>query len=113
MADRIEIYIKNEKIVVSEGFVRPVIDHPCLDRNISRVQRILSENDRLALEFTEQFANDKGLPVEVYDVHTFKGKLKAWLKGISTTPTIIVGTSRIEGELTPEQLKCKLQSCTT
>jgi hypothetical protein len=113
MAERIEIYIKNEKVAVPVGFVRPVIDHPCLDRNISRVQRILSENDRLALEFTEQFANDKGLPVQVYDVHTFKGKLKAWLKGIRTTPTIIIGTSRIEGELTPEQLKCKLQSCAT
>ena len=113
MVDRIEIYIKNERVAVPVAFVRPVVDHPCLDRNISRVQRIMSENDRLALEFTEQFADGKGLPVEVYDVHTLKGKLKAWLKGIKTTPTIVVGASRIEGELTPEQLKCKLQSCTT
>lgn len=109
--DKIEVYIKNEDVVVSQGIIRPVVDHACTDGMTGKTERIVSVSDRLALDVAEAFANERGLILEVHDVHTFRGRLKALLKGVSKTPTIIVGNSRIEGDLTSGLLKSKLESC--
>lgn len=113
MADKIEVYIKNENVVISQGIMRPVIDHYCTDGTMSKTESIVPEREKLALTVAEEFANEKGLSFEVCDVHTFKGKLKAKLRGVRTTPTIIIGENKIEGELAPELLKSKLESCLT
>ena len=108
---KIEVYIKNEKVTLTQGLLHPLDEHPCLDRNISRTESILSDRDKLALTFVEQFASERSLPMEVYDVHTYRGRLRAFLKGIRTMPTVIVGNHRFEGkELTLEQLRNKLES---
>jgi protein-disulfide isomerase len=112
MADKIEIYIKSENVVISQGITRPVADHSCTDRMLSRTERVVSERDQIAIEIAEEFANKKGLSVDVYNINSAKGKLMARLRHVKTTPTIIIGQSRIEGEFTSNQLKSKLQSCT-
>jgi hypothetical protein len=111
MVDKIEVFVKNENVVISQGIIRPLADHGCTDRMTGKTEKIMPESDRLALNVAEEFANERGLDVVVHDVHTYKGRLNAMLKGVSKTPTIIVGTSRIEGDLTSDQLKNRLQSC--
>lgn len=111
MADKIEVYITNENVVVSQGFTRPVADHYCADATFSKTERIMPEREQMALDIAKEFANEKGLSVAVYNIHSAKGKLMAKLRQVKTTPTIIIGQSRIEGELTSDQLKNKLQSC--
>ncbi len=108
---KIEVYIKNEKVPLIQGVSHPLDEHPCLDRNISRTESVLSDRDKLALTCVDQFASERSLPVEVYDVHTYRGRLRAFLKGIRTTPTVVVDKQRFEGkELTVEQLRKKLKS---
>jgi hypothetical protein len=113
MIGRIEVYIKNEDVAVSQGVSRPAMDHPCLDRELLQTERVTPESDRLALMIAEEFANQNELSLNVYDVHTLRGKIRATLKGIKKTPTIIIGESRIEGTLAPELIRAKLESCLT
>jgi hypothetical protein len=113
MAGKIEVYIRNKEVPVKRTFVRGPSDHPCLDTESLIYERIMPDVDRLALEVVNNFAKEKGLQVEVCNVSTFKGKLKASLKGIDKTPTIIIGKSRIEGELASELLRSKLESTLT
>jgi len=108
---KIEVYIKNEKVTMTQGVLHPLDEHPCLGRNISRTESVLSDCDKLALTCVEQFASERSFPIEVYDIHTYRGRLRAFLKVIRTTPTVIVGNHRFEGkELTSEQLRSKLES---
>jgi len=113
MADKIEVYIRNKEFLVQRIFVRGPSDHPCMDRESLIYERSMPDVDRLALEVVNDFAKEKDLQVEVCDVSTFKGKLKASLKGIDRTPTIIICKSRIEGELASELLRSKLESTLT
>jgi hypothetical protein len=113
MPGKIEVYIRNKEVPVQRTFVRGPSDHPCLDKENLIYERIMPDVDRLTLEVVNNFAKEKGLQVEVCDVSTFKGKLKASVKGIDKTPTIIIGKSRIEGELASELLRSKLESTLT
>jgi len=111
MGSKIQIYIKNEEVLVTQGVTRPVVDHYCTDREIVKTERVMADSDLQALNIVKEFANEKGIPVEVCDVNTTTGKLKASLRGIRTTPTIIVGKVRIEGVLASELLRNRLESC--
>jgi hypothetical protein len=113
LTGKIEVYIRNEEVSIPDEYVRPVADHGCTDGQHFRVQRSISESDRQALNCVQEFADSKGLTVEVCDTNTFAGRMKAWVKGVKTTPTVMIGNSRIQGDLTPEELRNKLQSCTT
>jgi hypothetical protein len=110
MVDKIEVYIRNEKVVIIRGIMRPVADHSCTDGMIGETERVMPENDRLALNVVEEFAKNRGLDVVVHDICTWKERLKALLNGVNKTPTVIVGTSKIAGDLTADQLKSRLQS---
>jgi hypothetical protein len=100
MADKIEVYVKSEKKLVGEYSSGPISDgvmtHTCLSKKMLEYEKALPEADKKALEFINDFAERKGLLVEVTDVSTFKGKLKASSKGVKKTPTIVVGQERIE-----------------
>jgi hypothetical protein len=111
MINKIEVYVRNEDVVIAKGIIRPVADHWCSDGMAGEKERIISESDRLALNVAEEFAREKGLNVVVYDIQSFRGRFKAMLNRVYRTPTIIVGTSRIEGDLTADLLKSKLQGC--
>lgn len=113
MIEKIEVYIRNAEVPVRAGFVRGPVDHPCLDANVVKIERVISEADRRALEVVNEFAREKDLQVEICDVETFRGRLKAGVKGVSKTPVVIVGQSRIEGEHSSAQLKSKLKQCFT
>ena len=72
--------------------------------------KVISEAERRILEMMEKFASEKGLRLEVFDISSFKGRLKAWMKGVKVTPTIIVGDKKIEGEHSLKILRNELQS---
>jgi len=116
MVDKIEVYIRTEEVVTGQAIIgRPMSDgvttHYCTSRETLKTEKITPEADKLVLEVVNEFADEKGLDVEVYDVSTFKGRFKASVKGVKTTPTIIIGKARIEGESNLELLKNKLKSC--
>jgi 5,10-methylene-tetrahydrofolate dehydrogenase/methenyl tetrahydrofolate cyclohydrolase len=113
--NKIEVYVRKEKTLVGQYVSEPLSDgvmkHYCFSKKVLEYEKAMPEADKLALEVVNKFAEAKSLKVEVLDVSTLKGKLKASFKGIRKTPVVIVGRSRIEGEQTSKLLKSKLESC--
>lgn len=111
MVDKIEVYIKNKEVVTGEAVYGEVVaEHGCPVIRGVKTEKVIPEADRTALGVVNRFADDKGLQVEVCSLGTFTGRLKARRKRVKTTPTIVIGKFRIEGELTPELLRDKLES---
>jgi len=110
--DKIEVYIRNEEVVTGRAIIgRPILDHWCTAKETLKTEKVLPEADRMTLEVVNEFAKANGLSAEVYDVSSFKGKLKARLREVKITPTVIMGNQKIEGERTAESLKNMLKSC--
>jgi hypothetical protein len=115
MADKIEVYVKREKKLAGERFAAPMSDgvmrHSCLPHGaMLEYEKALPEADKRTLELVNEFAERKALQVEVFDISTFKGKLKATARRIEKTPTIVAGQERIEAESSPDILKEKLEA---
>jgi hypothetical protein len=111
MVDKIEVYIRNEEVVAGDTVGGEVVgEHGCTVIRCVKTEKVMPEADKIALSVATEFAKEKSLNVEVCNVSTVKGKLKASLKGIKTTPTIVVGDLKIEGEHTPDMLKSKLET---
>jgi hypothetical protein len=109
--DKIEVYICHKEVVTGEAVGGQVIgEHGCTVIRGVKTEKVMSDADRTALEVVKEFAGEKWLSVEVYDTSTFKGRLKAGAKRIRTTPTIVIGEAKIEGEHSPELLRSKLAS---
>jgi|UniRef100_A0A7C5URJ7 hypothetical protein len=101
----IEIYVKNEKLVIPLNSVKPnysmlsskwdIIPWNVLPE-FSYTISILPEEDRKALEIAQKVAEKTGAKLKVRDVNYFEGKFFALLKGVKKTPTVIVGNKKIE-----------------
>lgn len=117
MIDKIQVYIRKKKALVGQVVVDPVSDgtfhHACLSRKMLEYEKVASEADKVALAAVNNFAEEKGLRVEILDISTFKGRLRASFKDINKTPVIVIGRNRIEGEQTPQLLRSKLESYLT
>lgn len=117
MADKIKVYIRNEEVVTGEAvYGKVTAQHGAgtINPRISvvrgvKTEKVVPEADRTALAVVKRFTDDKGLQVEICSLGTFTGRLKARQKGVKMTPTIVIGKFRIEGELTPELLRSKLE----
>lgn len=111
MTDKIEVYIRREEVATCEAVGGKVVgEHGCTVIRGVKTEKMMPEADRETLEMVNQFANEKGLSVEVCNLGTLVGRLKARRKGITKTPAVIIGSCRIEGEYPSEMLRSKLES---
>ncbi|MGB9693405.1 MAG: hypothetical protein ACPLYF_01025 [Fervidobacterium sp.] len=99
MFDKVVVFVKNEEVVVGKTVIGfPIPEHGmCSWKDTVKTEKVMSEADRIALEVVNEVAREKGVKVEVIDVSTFLGKLKAKRAGVKETPTIIIGENKIEG----------------
>ncbi|MGB8780268.1 MAG: hypothetical protein WCD81_06420 [Candidatus Bathyarchaeia archaeon] len=114
MADKVEVYVRKEKKLpreyVSTPFSDGVMTCSSLSKKMLEYEKALQEADKWALELANLFEVKRDLQVEVIDVSSLKGKLKATERGISKTPTTAIGQERIEAPSNMERLKEKLKS---
>ena len=115
MIERIEVYVRTEDVITGQAMMgNPVHDglatHYCTMRETGKAEKVMSQADRLVLEVVKDFAESRGLEVQVCDVSTFKGKLQARSKGIKATPAVNMGSTRIEGEQATKLSKNELES---
>jgi glutaredoxin len=106
MAKTIQVYIMNREVTTRAGLNGRTLEaaveahsrtHDCLMKEISNTEKVISEEDKAALKLVKELYAEKSLRFRVIDVASLKGKLMARLKGVKTTPTIIVGNSRLVG----------------
>ena len=113
MTIKIEFYVGTEKKLVGQHFSAPTSDgvmtHTCLDKKMLKYERELSQTEKEVIEYLNSVAEKKDPDVEVVDLSTFRGKLKAASTRVKTTPTLIIDHERIENP-NMEELKRKLES---
>jgi hypothetical protein len=93
----IEVYIKTEERLQPppSGSYADYDAHPCLQKY--NVRRMIPPDFERALKNLETAATQRKITLKIYDVTTLTGKLKAFVRGVKTTPFTIVGAQRIEG----------------
>ena len=84
--------------------------HDCSMKEISKTERAISEEDKAALKLVKELAAEKNLKFRVIDIASLRGKLKARLKGVKATPTIIVDKKRLIGVSKKEDFEAFLSS---
>jgi len=115
VAGTIEVYIMNREVVTQMSFEgRPLAAgstvHYCTVKELAKTKtgKIFSEEDETALRLVREFAAEKGFEVRVVDTASFKGRMKAMMKRVKTTPTIIFGDARVVGVPKKEELEAML-----
>jgi len=100
----IEVYIKTEERLQPPpgGSYADYDAHPCWQKH--NIRRIITPDHERALKNLKAETEQKNIALKIYDVTTFSGKFKAFIRGIRTTPFTIIGTNRIEGIADPDKL---------
>ncbi len=110
MARTIEVYIVTKEVTTQKSLEgRPIQGHYCTVKEISKTEKVISEEDKAALKFVEELAAEKNLRFRIIDVASLKGKLRARLKGVKATPTIILGNNRVVGVPKKEEFEPLLE----
>lgn len=109
MPSKILLFIKSEEVAVGQTFIgRPMSDgvqtHWCTFKETVKTERVIPDADAVVLNVVRKIANEKGLALEIIDVSSFKGKVKAKMKGIKKTPAIVLGKRKLEGTITEKQI---------
>jgi len=110
---KVELYVRSKKQLSADTYKERGCEHTFSGQvDVLRPQNKLQfvetksilESDKRALEIVSETAKEKGWNVEVYDVSSFWGRIKAHLKGVNETPTLFVNDHKIEGVPAKEQL---------
>lgn len=110
----IEVFFVNEEVPASgPTYSEAVSGHPCTGAVTYRTDQIMPEVDQQMLRMVLEIAQEKELVVKLYDVATWRGRLKAFLKGVKETPTVVVGDKRIVGAVTRNELESFLAECSS
>ena len=114
MARTVEVYIMNKEVVTQTALEgRPLVAggevHYCSVKEISKTEKIISDDDKAALQLVKTLTAKKDFKIRVVDVASLKGKMKAKLKGVKATPTIIVGNNRLVGVPKKEEFETLLE----
>lgn len=99
----IEVYIKTEERLQPPpgGSYADYDAHPCWQKH--NIRRIIPSDIERALKVLEAAATQKNMTLKIYDITTITGKLKAFIRGIKTTPFTIIDSHRIEGIADPDK----------
>jgi protein-disulfide isomerase len=114
MGKTIEVYIKTKEVITRTSLEgRPLAAggtvHYCSVKKIAKTEKMISEEEKAALTLAETFANQGKFHVHVIDVTNAKGKLRARLKGVKSTPTIVVGNKQLVGVPKKEEIYALLE----
>ena len=72
---------------------------------ITAIHRWLPDDEIKVKELVEEFAKHQKLKLVIYDRIRFWDNLRAKFKGVTTTPTVILGTNKFTTDITHEQLR--------
>jgi hypothetical protein len=113
MTDQIEVYVRKRKQIVRQYVTPPVYDgyqhHACMSKEVTEYEEVLPDADAQALRIMDQLATEVGISFKIYNVSASVGKMRAKLRGITKTPTVIMNGEKIE-DINIELLKSKLHT---
>lgn len=109
----IEVFVSNTEVAVGafQTYEFSTPGHPCTRKPITApiLESILPETHKQIVKIAERAAKERGMQLKVHNMSTKMGKVKALLKGVKETPTIIIGDHKITGEIAENQLLSLLE----
>lgn len=105
MKDNASLYVKSTKIPASVGYSRPVPDHSCTDAFVAiQIIHCYEYEDQKAIDLLKE----SGITHELIDLSNcpFTVRLKAKIRRINETPTLIWNDEKIIG---PENIQRLLE----
>lgn len=109
----IEVFVRNTEVPVGtfQTYEFSTPGHPCTRKPITALisESVLPENHKQAIKIAERAAKGKKMELKIHNVSTRIGKVKAFLRGVRETPTIIVENRKISGEIAEKQLLSLLE----
>ena len=114
MVRTIDVFVKNMEVFV-KTFQTYESVHPECPRShrgylfgfptIAPIyESILPETHQQAIEVAKKVANEKGVELKVYNLSSKAGRLKAFMKGVKRTPTIIIDNYKVTDKISEEEL---------
>ena len=81
---KLEVYVKTVEVPVQfTQLGRPIADHYCTAKDTWKTVRDYTPESRVILSIASERARVEGLELRVYDVSTFRGRLRALFRGAS------------------------------
>ncbi len=109
----IEVFVKNQEVPVRtfQTYEFSTPGHPCTKKPIVApvLESVLPEAHEQAIEVAERVAEEKNLKLKVYNISSRMGKIKAFLKRVNKTPTIIIQDRKISEEITEDNILSLLE----
>jgi hypothetical protein len=114
MGKTIEVYVNVKEVITQTSLEgRPITGasdvHYCSVKEISKTEKIISEEEKAALRLVETLCEDKDIKIQIVNVASLKGKLKARRRGVKSTPTIVAGNKHLVGVPKREEFKALLE----
>jgi hypothetical protein len=113
MAGTIWVYVKGEQKPTAENaLVYAESGHSCSGTKSALVykkEHVLPESDKQMVNIARKLAEEKGMKLQICDVSSRTGSLRARLAHVGKTPTMIVGNRRIVESITEEKLSSILE----
>jgi len=114
MGKTIEVYVNAKEVITQTSFEgRPLTGagdiHYCSVKEISKTEKIISEEEKAALKLVKTLCERGDYKIQIISVSNLKGKMKARLKGIKSTPTIVVGNKHLVGVPKKEEFEALLK----
>ena len=102
----IRVFVGQETLSVGpEG----VEGHPCLAHMVKGALELMPEEDRRALEIASKLAEEYSLELDVVNVKSLRGRLRAWRSGVKRLPAIAIGDEVFDGSLDEAELRRALE----
>lgn len=108
MAGTIQVFVNDEKVPVRnfQTYEFTTAGHECTRKPITVpiFESVLPEIHKQVIKIAERVAAEKGMKLKIFNLSSRMGKVKAVLKGVRETPTIIVGNHKISEGITENKL---------
>lgn len=114
MVRTIEVYVDVKEVTTQTYFEgRPLAGagnvHYCSVKELSKTEKMVSEEEKVALRLVETFCNNNIFKIQIINVSSLKGKLKARQRDVKSTPTIVVGNKRFVGVPNKQEIEALLE----
>ena len=101
---KMTVFVRRETVAFTP---EPGVSHPCWPgyKTVTGSMSYMPYEDEELLELAKKLAEEYGLELEVVNVNSFKGKLKAKLAGVKGAPAVKVGDKVFNGTVGEEKLR--------
>jgi len=105
---KMTVFVRRETVAFTP---EPGVSHPCWPgyKTVTGSMSYMPYEDEELLELAKRLSDEYGLELEVINMNSLRGKLKAKLAGVKKAPAVRIGDKVLDGTLSEEELRKALE----